>query len=258
MSRACPLNRPEISAFIIAGVNKKTNREMQEEINQTWNLNVSEDQVKGWRQRNGYNGIRGAVSRPHKSFLFNDVQQDLVAWFGPTMTNTECAELISKYGRKVTAAQIKHWRNRNHVLTGKDGRFQKGHIPVNPIKPGEHRCPEREFYVGMNPINHKEIGSVRQQHDGYFLVKIAEPSVWRLRARVVWEKANGPIPAGHKLYHVDGDRTNDSLDNLRLVTDAEIGKLCIKELRLNPGETEMNHAKISIAQILSKTEAVND
>lgn len=258
MSRICPLNRPEISAFIIAGVNKKTNREMQEEINQTWGLNVTEDQVKGWRQRNGYNGIRGSVSRPHKSFIFNEVQQDLVAWFGPTMTNTECAELVSQYGRKVTAAQIKHWRNRTHVLTGKDGRFQKGHIPVNPIKPGEHRCPEREFYVGMNPINHREIGSVRQQPDGYYLIKVAEPSVWKLRARHVWETAHGPIPEGHKLYHIDGDSTNDVLENLRLITDADIGKLRTKELIPIPGQTEMNNAKISLAVLMNKTEAVDD
>lgn len=44
--------------------------------------------------------------------------------------------------------------------------------------------------------------------------------------RKIWEDANGPIPldsSGRKMeiHHVDGDRTNNSLDNLQLLTIAE-------------------------------------
>lgn len=39
--------------------------------------------------------------------------------------------------------------------------------------------------------------------------------------RVVWEKANGPIPPGYEIHHVDGDGKNNCLENLVLLTHAE-------------------------------------
>lgn len=39
--------------------------------------------------------------------------------------------------------------------------------------------------------------------------------------RVLWERAYGHIPAGMQIDHIDGDKLNNSLDNLRLATNAE-------------------------------------
>ncbi len=39
--------------------------------------------------------------------------------------------------------------------------------------------------------------------------------------RVLWEKANGPIPTGLEIDHINGDREDNRLDNLRLVTRQE-------------------------------------
>lgn len=40
----------------------------------------------------------------------------------------------------------------------------------------------------------------------------------------MWEQANGPIPAGHDVHHRDGDKTNNVLDNLELLTKSEHGR----------------------------------
>jgi hypothetical protein len=39
--------------------------------------------------------------------------------------------------------------------------------------------------------------------------------------RLIWIYANGPIPAGIQIDHISGNRDDNRLDNLRLVTNAE-------------------------------------
>lgn len=35
--------------------------------------------------------------------------------------------------------------------------------------------------------------------------------------RVVWESAHGPIPAGHDIHHVNGDRLDNRIENLECI-----------------------------------------
>lgn len=39
--------------------------------------------------------------------------------------------------------------------------------------------------------------------------------------RVIWEKANGPIPEGLVIDHIDGNIRNNDLSNLRVITKRE-------------------------------------
>jgi len=41
--------------------------------------------------------------------------------------------------------------------------------------------------------------------------------------RDIWAQTNGPIPAGFDIHHRDGDKTNNTLSNLELLTQAEHG-----------------------------------
>ena len=45
-----------------------------------------------------------------------------------------------------------------------------------------------------------------------------------LRSRVVWMIHNGEIPEGFEIDHIDHDRLNDRIENLRLVTRSENAK----------------------------------
>lgn len=41
----------------------------------------------------------------------------------------------------------------------------------------------------------------------------------------VWEKANGPVPKGYVIHHIDFNKDNNDISNLQCMTNSEHGKL---------------------------------
>lgn len=111
-------------------------------------------------------------------------------------------------------------------------RFQKGLTPWNK---GTHytaggRSAETRFQKGHRGGKaaklYQPIGTERISKDGYLERKVNDDMPlqkrWRAVHLLVWEAANGPLPAGHAVCFLDGDKRNISLDNLELVTRAEL------------------------------------
>lgn len=95
-----------------------------------------------------------------------------------------------------------------------NGRFVKGvrPSPETEIKNGEHKSRATEFKKGMKPHNYKG-GSLHKS--GY--IYIYEGGVQRKRSRVIAEKDLGrKLLKSEYIHHIDGDKTNDSLNNLCL------------------------------------------
>jgi hypothetical protein len=67
----------------------------------------------------------------------------------------------------------------------------------------------------------QEFGGVRyfKTSEGYYAASRYYDN--RLMHRDVWHAANGPIPRTHTIHHRDGDKANNRLDNLQLVTHRE-------------------------------------
>lgn len=115
------------------------------------------------------------------------------------------------------------WRKENNITTG---QFKPGDTPWNKGKKGIHLSPETEFKEGEKPANHVPVGTVRirefsRSGKKRAFVKVAEPNVWRSRARVVWEKHHGGIPKGKVIHHIDRDTLNDSIENLEAISRAK-------------------------------------
>lgn len=69
--------------------------------------------------------------------------------------------------------------------------------------------------------------------------------------RLLWEAENGPVPKGHKLIFADGDKTNISLDNLLLITDAQMARL--NKSGFVKVDKDLTVASLLVCDVISKT-----
>lgn len=123
----------------------------------------------------------------------------------------------------VTPAKLISLRKREGWKTGRTGQFDKGSVPANKGKPcppgkgGRHPNARRtQFKKG--DVAHNFIGAGHERLDdqgGYVIMTVAETNPWNghktrpvHKHRYLWEKANGPVPDGHVLKCLDGDKTN--------------------------------------------------
>ena len=104
-------------------------------------------------------------------------------------------------------------------------RFKKGSIPPNKGKKMSpevyEKVKETMFKKGNSPVNHREVGSERINVDGYIETKVAEPNVWKLKHRIVWEQHNGVIPAGYNVQFKNHNTQDCRIENLYLISKAE-------------------------------------
>ncbi len=107
-------------------------------------------------------------------------------------------------------------------------RFQKGLVPWNK---GKHvvaggRSAETRFKPGSKPGNWLPIGSERITKDGYLQRKLHDtgypPRDWVSVHHIVWKGAGRDIPKGFRLAFKDGNKQNVVLDNLELVSIADL------------------------------------
>lgn len=103
--------------------------------------------------------------------------------------------------------------------------FKPGHVPWNKHLKGIHLSPATQFKPGPRPDMRDALGAVKVRKckggNCRAFVKVAQPNRWRLRAVVVWEAANGPIPKGSLVHHKNRDSLDDRLENLQCMTRAE-------------------------------------
>lgn len=123
-------------------------------------------------------------------------------------------------------------RLRRGDQVGKAYRYPKGHVPANKGKrrPGwsPGRMSETQFKKGQS-TNIMPLGATRLI-DGYLYRKTREiPNVphtrnWELEHYLIWAKVHGPVPTGHVLVFKDGNKAHIALDNLEVITRADLAR----------------------------------
>lgn len=140
------------------------------------------------------------------------------------------------------------------TLRRENGTFLKGArcSVATEIRPGQRLSPTTEFKAGQPAHNKLPVGSVTLRNRFGTMrafVKIAEPNVWRARAKVVWERENGKrLPRGHVVHHIDRDALNDDPRNLVALTRAEHAREHLAEVQASGFGGEAARMKAHIAR----------
>ncbi|MEH7459591.1 HNH endonuclease signature motif containing protein [Bacillus sp. JJ1127] len=166
-------------------------------------------------------------------------------------TRKELLEMFNThFGLELGLNQITAYIKNHGLRSGIDSRFKPGQPSWNKGKKGTGGGGTTRFKTGQRPHNYKPLGSERVNGEGYVDIKIAEPNVWKLKHRLIWEKANGPIPKDHVVIFGDGNRSNFALDNLLLVSKKQLAILNINQLIQN--DANLTRVGIVIADIYKK------
>lgn len=226
----------ELHTFITEHAAGTTNKKLADLINARFGDGyMTESQVKAYRKNHH---LPSGLPKGRATYFSRIFPEPVVRYIMDNYVGTGPTEMAGKlnaaFETNYTVAQINGYYSNHHLNCGITGRFEKGHVPANKGKhpPTVGRMAETQFMKGHLPHNTKPIGYERINKDGYVEVKVKmRPSSpycndnFIPKHRLLWEAENGPVPKGHKLIFADGDKTNISLDNLLLITDAQIARL---------------------------------
>lgn len=176
-----------------------------------------------------------------------------------TCTDKEIAQMVGQqWNMKVTESAITNLKKKYDIKSGvRRGCFPKGHEPINKGTKGMFNVGgnKTSFKKGDQPINYLPIGTERINRQGYVMVKVQDyghyGQRWKLKSRIVWEQHYGrKLGTNDNIMLLDGDRQNLSIDNLRLIDDAEHAVMAKNRLHFKDADLTkvgLNVARIKIA-----------
>lgn len=157
-----------------------------------------------------------------------------------------------RFGTQLSYTAMGAYKKRYKLISGLPRHFLKGHVPANKgqkMSPEVYeKCKGTMFKRGQTPATYRPVGSERIDGEGYVYVKVKDPKTWKLKHRVVWETANGPIPKGCTVIFLDGDRTNCKLSNLKLIKRSEL--LVMNRYHLFQDSAELNDTAANLAKMI--------
>lgn len=171
-----------------------------------------------------------------RAITYSDAE---LAWIEAHRTDLRAdahAAFVTQFGRPdVSLTNYHALCKRKGWHTGRTGQFSKGNVSHNKGKKGQY-APGSEkgwFKKGVLPHNHRGAGHERiDTKDGYVIMIVDETNPWTGAAtrpvhkhRYLWEQQNGPIPDGHVLKCLDGDKTNTDPSNWELIPQGMLPRL---------------------------------
>lgn len=232
--------RPEISAMNLHGLRKR----------------------KGWKTGREGDRYKGR----HRKFSAQEM-----AWLEANRL-LPIAEyhlaFVSAYPREDVRPQNLHaLRKRMGWKTGRTGQFPKGNVSHNKGK----RCPDgvggrhpnarkSQFKKGQEPHNTQFLGHERVNKDGYIEISVAETNPhtgygrrYKHKHVHLWTQKNGPVPKGHALKCLDGNKLNTDPSNWEAIPRGLLPRLnggkATRTMAYDSAPEELKPAILAIAKI---------
>ena len=174
------------------------------------------------------------------------------------LTLAELTDAMNRqFGTSFTVRQLRSFTRNHAIRSGRTGQFEKGAQSWNKGVKGYMGANRTSFTKGRIPHTKKRLWSERVNRDGFIEISIPErnpytgaPTRFKHKHVWIWEAANGPVPKGHAVIFADGDKMNCVLENLLLVTRAELLSLNLHGYKDAPDETRP--ALLTLARIEAK------
>ena len=172
---------------------------------------------------------------------------------------TEVTEMLNQtFGTSFTVKQVREAKKRYHLPSGVDTRFRKGHDSPNKgrrVTEAQYRLLSQTFFKkGHKAPNKLPIGTIVKNSEGYWQQKVGDSGVqrqdWVFCHRQIWESLHGPIPPGHVVTFLNGNKDDLDPGNLALVSREEHATLTRRNLRSEDPDITQNG--VYIARLVSK------
>jgi hypothetical protein len=166
-------------------------------------------------------------------------------------------ELNRRFAGQWNLNQVRAYLKNHSITSGRTGRFEKGATSWNFGKRGYMGANRTSFKKGSMPHTKRRLWSERVGKDGFIEISVPErnpytgaPTRFRHKHVWLWECAHGKVPKGHAVIFKDGNRRNFDLDNLLLVTRAELLSMNLHGYRDMPAE--LKPAVLALARVEAK------
>lgn len=147
------------------------------------------------------------------------------------------------FGADKTESAVRSALRNHRILSGRTGCFEKGIVPWNLGKKGYMGANATSFKKGQLPHTHTPLWTESIDKDGYIKMSVPErnpytgfPTRYKHKHLWIWEQVNGPKPKSTAVIFKDGDNRNFDLDNLLLISRAELLALNLHDYKNQPAE----------------------
>ena len=197
-------------------------------------------------------GRTKGVKNKKPQHRWTDEEKEYLASIVKGKTYKELLALMNeKFEYEFSSQQIESALRRYNLKTGNTGQFKKYQEPWNKGLKGYIGANKTSFKKGTIPPNYKPVGTERFAKDGYIEVKVKDPNVWELKHRYIYKKHHGEIPNGYNVIFADKNISNFDIDNLILVSKAEM--LILNKNKLIFEDKDFTKVGVNIAKLINKT-----
>ena len=241
----------EIRAFIAENVMGRTTKALAVLVNAKFNTDFTESRMKNYKANHKLkSGTVSGIAPGLPTKLYpGEVKKFILENYIGTGHQAMADLLNQTFGTSYTKSQMAAYYKNHKLNSGLRGHFKKGCIPFNKgIKGLFLGGEEIQFKPGNRPANWVPVGSERVNANGYVDVKIQDGMLqknWKGKHIIIWEETHGPGPKGHVVIFADGNQQNVVLDNLLLVSRAQLVRMNQKHLIKSDAELTKTGAIIA-------------